>query len=80
MPIMKSFFCCKPDPIFATRQFYTTRLWKVEESSTDGRPNVTNVQNYSDQSSAVRCVAVSHFEWGEFCELRSREVKIAQDG
>ncbi|KZS17395.1 Uncharacterized protein APZ42_017024 [Daphnia magna] len=68
------------DPIFATRQFYTTRLWKVEESSTDGRPNVTNVQNYSDQSSAVRCVAVSHFEWGEFCELRSREVKIAQDG
>lgn len=41
---------------------------------------MTNVQTYSDQSSVVRCVAVSPFEWGEFCELRPREVKIAQDG
>ncbi len=68
------------DPLFATRQFHTTRLWKVEQRETGSLPIITNVQECSDPSSTVRYVEFNQFDCGEFCELRSQEIKISERG
>ncbi|XP_046652320.1 uncharacterized protein LOC124343166 isoform X2 [Daphnia pulicaria] len=68
------------DPLFATRQFHTTRLWKVEQRETGSLPIITNVQECSDPSSIVRYVEFNQFDCGEFCELRSQEIKISERG
>ncbi|EFX63298.1 hypothetical protein DAPPUDRAFT_119334 [Daphnia pulex] len=68
------------DPLFATRQFHTTILWKVEKRETGSLPIITNVQECSDLSSTVRYVEFNQFDWGEFCELRSQEIKISERG
>jgi hypothetical protein len=68
------------DPLFATRQFHTTILWKVEKRETGSLPIITNVQECSDPSSTVRYVEFNQFDWGEFCELLSQEIKISERG
>ena len=68
------------DPIFVTRQMHTTRLWKIDQNETGSQPVFTNIQEYSNPSSAVRYVELNQFEWGEFCELRPQGVKISKEG
>jgi len=70
----------KVDPLFATRQFHTTRLWKIEQRETGSQPIITNVQECSDPSSTVRYVEFNQFDWGELFELRSHEIKISERG
>lgn len=67
------------DQIFATRQLYTTRLWKLESNEED-KPIVTALQENRNLMSIVRSVALNHGILGELCELRSKELSILYDG
>lgn len=69
------------DPIFATRQLHTTRVWKVEDNEADShQPVVTNVQEYCDPTSTVQCIDLNHYILGELGELRSKKLLISHVG
>ena len=67
--------------IFATRQQYSTRLWKAHKrDDLDGRPAMTLLHKRTDLNSCVKSVDVSHVIDGEFCEVRSKHVTILRNG
>lgn len=67
------------DKIFATRQLHTTRLWKATYDDRQS-PSITKVQEYYDRESTVRFLQLNPDIWGEFCELRHKQITLSRDG